>query len=187
MKRQLLAALLAAGTAASLGAGKRQGYVQYTPPSRGFACELPAEWTPFESETLRGRAVHVIGPPEADGLWRVSYHIHHFEKGRPGFIRARQTVSAARKGGKAADRVRTQPYTMPLRRKPARIFEVSEERLLPPGRLPSAPVRLHHFYAVIASGKEEYFMIKLSTTEETYLDYRKEFRRFLKSFRVIGY
>ena len=37
------------------------------------------------------------------------------------------------------------------------------------------------------SNNEEYFIIKLSTTEETFVQYRAEFKRFLKNFRIIGY
>ena len=75
---------------------------------------------------------------------------------------------------------------MPVRRRPARVFEVREERLVPPDRLPAELVSLHHFYAFVPDGKEDYFLIKLSTTEHDFLDYRRVFRHFIKSFRIIG-
>jgi hypothetical protein len=71
-------------------------------------------------------------------------------------------------------------------RSPGRIFEVREERVLPEGRLPAKPVRLHHFYAFVSSGADEYFMIKLSCAEDDFVEYRNEFRRFLRTFRVLG-
>ncbi len=65
--------------------------------------------------------------------------------------------------------------------------DVREKRDSTFGRLPAERIDLHHFYAVVPDGRDAYFMIKLSVTEKSYLKYRAEFRRFLKSFRITRY
>ena len=65
----------------------------------------------------------------------------------------------------------------------ARTFEVWEKRSVPAELSPSVTLAIHHFVAVIESG-ESYFVIRLSSAEELYVDLRKVFVRFLKSFRA---
>ena len=64
----------------------------------------------------------------------------------------------------------------------ARVFEVTETRRLPPERLPSSEKALHHYVAVVPSGAG-YFIARLSSSRDVYLDYKEDWARFLKSFR----
>jgi hypothetical protein len=181
----LLACPIRAQEDFSSPAGER--FVYYAPPSRSFACDIPADWSASEEETPRGKVSHILGPVEASGLWQVGYHIHVFDKEKPGFVSARDAMTFERRDEKSSSRQATQPVSWRIANKPARVFEVREERFLPKDRLPAKRVMLHHFYAFVASGGNEYIMIKLSATEATYLDYREEFKRLLKTFRIVGY
>ncbi|MFH1725655.1 MAG: hypothetical protein ABII00_13685 [Elusimicrobiota bacterium] len=189
----LLLMMPARAAGASSGGGSRERapgsadprYVRYSPPSRTFSCEIPSGWTPMEEPTPRGSAVHIVGPQQARGAWRAAYHIHFFEKDKPGFVPSREALKAARR--RDAGRDVTGMSSRRVARRPARVFQVHEKRLLPAGRLPAELVALHHFYVFVPSGSDDYFVIKLSTTEEAFLDYRRELGRFLESFRVIGY
>ena len=68
--------------------------------------------------------------------------------------------------------------------KPARLFGPRSGCI--PGKLrPKSSV--HHFYAYVPAVGEDYLVVKLTTREAEYLDYRKEFTRFLESLRVLGY
>jgi hypothetical protein len=87
-----------------------------------------------------------------------------------------------RRSDKATGRRATGIRRLPSGRGPARVFEVVESRLLPPETAPAATVRLHHFVGVI-EGRSSYFVIRLSSTEETFVDFRRDFIEFLKAFR----
>jgi len=181
-----LAALWAAGPAAAQEGSAQTRYPFFTPPSRLFSCEIPVGWSSFETETLRGKAVHIVGP-RGSGTLRPAYHIHHFDKTKPGFLPGKDALRRELKSDKASGRESSATVSVRAGRNTGKMFEVREERLLPEGRLPAKPARLHHFYAFLASGADEYIMIKLSCPEEDFVAYRQEFRRFLKSFRVLGY
>lgn len=175
---------LALALAAAPAAAEKRGYVLYTPPSGSFTAEIPEGWIPFEEESPRGTATHIIGPAEADGAWRASYHIHYFEKGKPGFLPSKEALRVFRARDKATDRDVGQMTTWRVDSKPAKMFQVREKRILPAQRLPAERVALHHFYMFVPSGRDEYYLIKLSTTEKSFLNYRTEFRRFMASFRT---
>jgi len=177
----LLALMLLAGP---VSAKPKWAYVRYTPPSGSFTAEIPEGWVPFEEESPRGTATHIIGPAEAQGAWRASYHIHYFEKGKPGFIPSKEAMRVFRKRDKSIDRDVGQMTTWRVDKKPAKMFQVREKRLLPSHKLPAERVALHHFYMFVPAGREEYYLIKLSTTEKNFLNYRAEFRRFMGSFRT---
>ncbi|MBI3296543.1 MAG: hypothetical protein HYZ75_00145 [Elusimicrobia bacterium] len=175
-----LAALLA------LPAGAADDAFPYTPPSRSFSCTLPMGWTAFEQATPAGTATHLVGPETAAG-WRPAYHVHAFEKGKPGWRTPRQTMKALRRSDDASDRASTGLTSWRVARKPARLFEVREKRFTPAGRLPAELLELHHFYALVPGVGDDYFIVKLTTREAEYLDFRKEFNRFLESLRIVGY
>ena len=59
-------------------------------------------------------------------------------------------------------------------------------RRLPADHAPSIEDELHHYVAVIPSG-ESYYIVKLSSTRDVYLEYRELFVRFLRSFKPLGY
>lgn len=176
----LAAALLGAAPASA------QDEVPYTPPSKAFSCTLPMGWTAYEQSTPVGTVAHIVGPETAAG-WRPAYHIHVVEKGKPGWRRGRETLKALRRSEDAADRTVTGVNSWRVARKPARLFEAREVRMYPPGRLPAELLPLHHFYAYVPAVGEDYIVVKLTTREAEYLDYRKEFTRFLESLRVLGY
>lgn len=177
----LLSLLLAAG--ASVAA---QEELPYSPPSRAFSCTLPLGWTAFEAETPAGPVDHLVGP-EGPAGWRPAYHVHVMEKGKPGWRSPRETIKALRRSDDATERSASGLTSWRVARKPARLFEVREERLYPPGRLPQELLRLHHFYAFVPGVGEDYLIVKLTTREEEFLEYRKEFMRFLESLRTTGY
>ncbi len=154
----------------------------WTPPSHSFFCRLPEGWTAFEEETSAGTAAHLLGPDEAGGAYRAGIDVHWAVPGRPGFVPMKNALEDLRRSDKATGRRATGIRRMPSGRGLARVFEVVETRRLPPESAPSAAVRLHHFVGVI-EGRSSYFVIRLSSTEETYVDYRRDFVEFLKSFR----
>ena len=184
MKYLLLLAWAAAPGMAAKPAGD---FIEYTPPSRLFSCEIPAEgWNALEEEGPRGLSVHILGPEEPDRDFRAGLHVHYFEKGRPGFTPWQELLVKIRERDPEAHRESTGMVSWRIAKRPARTFEIRESRLLPLDRIPAELVTLHHFYALVPGGGDSYFLIKLSTTERTYLQYREPFKRFLKSFRIAG-
>ena len=180
MSLLIAAALLAAPASAR----EKKIYLPYTPPSGLFSAEIPEGWAASEEETPRGIVTHIVGPSESKGSWHAAYHVHYFEKSKPGFVDSREAMKIFRERDKTTDRDADQMTTWRVDNKPAKMFQVRETRMLPGGRLPAERVSLHHFYMFVPSGRDEYYVIKLSTTEETFLDYRAEFRRFMASFRT---
>lgn len=181
--RRLLCALSLLGWAAAAHAAA----VPFSSQSAGFSCELAsADWAAFEEQSPRGVSVHFFGPAQARGAYRAAYHVHFFEKDRQGFLPVMEFMKVLREREKLSDRGATPPTVWRVSKRAARVFEAREERLLPTGRLPAELIALHHFYALVPAGGEGYFLIKLSTTEESFLDFRAEFRRFLESFLVYG-
>lgn len=181
------AILLSLLVSSSFAKEEERQFAPYTPPGRLFSCEIPAKgWQAYEHETPRGSSVHILGPALAGGSLRAAYHIHFFDKSKPGFVAAEETLRMERERDKDSEREATPPTVTRIQRAAARLFEVRERRIIPGDRLPASPLVLHHYYAMLPAG-DGYFMIKLSTTQEDYLDYRKEFKRFLGSFRVLGY
>lgn len=172
----------AAPEAAPLGS-----YRAYEPATRSFRCEIPIEgWLPMEEETAQGYAVHILGPDDPTGVYRTGIDVELFEPGQPGFVPAKKALEDLRRDDKTTGRsagpvrvVRSSGFT-------ARVFEVTETRRLPAERLPAASTVLHHFVAVVPNG-ESYFVLRLSSTRDVYLEHRKEFLRFLKKFRPLGY
>jgi len=153
---------------------------------RTFAGEIPAGWSALETESPSGFSMHLLGPAEAEGAWRPAFHVHFMEKGRPGFIPLEAALKRARRSDKLTGRRATPIFRRKVAKESARRFEVTETRLAPSSTLPARPLVLHHYYALVPAG-ESYFVIKLSTTRDDYLDYRKDFERFLDTFRILGY
>ena len=159
----------------------------YEPTVRTFHIGIPAEgWTAFEEETVQGHAVHFVGPDDPRGNYRTGLDIHWIEKGRPGFISMRDMIKQLRRPDKATSRGSSPIRVMRVARKHARVFEVTETLRLPIDAVPSEEVVIHHFIAVFPGG-DGYFIMKLSSAREVFLDHRKLFKAFLKSFRIRGY
>ena len=164
----------------------RPKHFSYTPPHRSFTCDVPTGWQPFEEETLQGTAVHFLGPAEADGAFRAAVHVHFIQRGWPGFVPIDAAVKRERRSDSQTSRDASPIVFWRAARAQARRFEVSETRQIPRDVLPSHPVQLHHYYVFIPAG-ESYFMIKLSSTRDTYLNYKPEFERLLSTFQVTGF
>lgn len=175
------------GPSSESAATAQRGLITYISPSKSFIVDIPRGWEGFESASPRGIATHLLGPELADGGWRAAYHVHYFEKGAPGFAPLREMLKIERRKNRTMRRQVTPTTTWRVDRKPAKVFEVREERITRYGRLPAERLPLHHFYAIVPNGTNAYYMIKLSVTENRYLEYREEFRRFLKSFRITSY
>lgn len=180
--RGVLAALLLLSAPAARAA---KGGPTFIPPSRSFTCELPGEaWTAFEEEGPRGLSTHILGPEEPDGAFRPALHVHVFDRGRPGFVSWQELLPKLRARDPELGRESTSMVSWRVDGKPARTFEVKEERLLPLDRYPAEWVTLHHFYALIPGAGDNYLLVKLSSTEKSYLNYRETFKRFLRGFKL---
>ena len=192
MKRAafLAAVLLASGFSfpgvcrASAQTPSNPAFVSYMPPSGAFVCDLPSGWTALEEPSARGMSVHVFGPQR--GILRPAYHIHLVLKDTPGFEPILDGIRRERTGESAARWETTPLQAWRVSERSARIFEARERRLIPTEALPAESAVLHHFYAFLPAG-DDYFIAKLTVSEEEFEDYRVEFRRFLKSLRIIGH
>ncbi|MFH2201497.1 MAG: hypothetical protein ABIJ96_00130 [Elusimicrobiota bacterium] len=180
------AGILAAAPARRDGGAAPAKHVYFQPPGRSFSADIPAGWDTVEEKTPRSISVHILGPDEAAGAWRAAYHVHFYEKDFQDYLPARDFLKRLHDREGPAKQEATPLRSLRVSGRAARIFEVRESRLLPHGRLPAATVTLHHYYAFIPASSDAYAVVKLSTTEETFLEYRKEYMRFLKSFRF-GY
>ena len=182
----LLAALLGASALHAQDEPEPAGrYRKYEPTARSFSCEIPSRgWHAFEEDSVQGYAVHILGPDSPTGTYRAGIDIHWVERGQSGYMDYKKASTSS--GVPTRRRAQSTPVRLMRRRMNARVFEVTETRLLPPDRLPAAPEVLHHYVAILPSG-DSYFLIRLSSTRDSYLDHRDEFVRFLKHFRVLGY
>lgn len=174
----MLAAILPA-------AAQGQMTASFASARRTFSCDTPKGWPVFEEDTPGGFAAHFLGPAEAGGAYRAAIHVRYFEKGQPGFVPIDDALKRERQPDKLTERSATSVARWRVARNTARRFEVTETRQLPPGLLPSQAVLLHHYYAFVASG-EGYYIIKLSSTRERYLDYKDDWEKLLATFRIIG-
>ncbi|HEX4048006.1 MAG TPA: hypothetical protein VH309_09245 [Elusimicrobiota bacterium] len=158
-------------------------WMPYEPASRLFRADLPSSgWTPFEEDDALGTVVRVLGPDEASGALRATLTVRLVDRDSPSFIPAKEAVDAMR----TQERGRESTAVLPLRVSAglARVFEITENRRVPDAG-PSAPLELHQYVAVIPRG-EAYFVVRLVTAREDYLDFREFFVRFLKSLRPVG-
>ncbi|HVE13035.1 MAG TPA: hypothetical protein VNI01_06545, partial [Elusimicrobiota bacterium] len=154
MSPAILAVLLAAGPARA--AVKT---VPYTPPSKSFACEVPAEgWSAFEEETPRGLTTHILGPEEPDGRFRPAIHVQVFDASRPGFVKWQELLPKLRARDPEVGRESSTMTAWRIDRRAARTFEIREDRLLPIDRYPAEWTRLHHFYALVPGSGESYVL-----------------------------
>ncbi|MBI4676885.1 MAG: hypothetical protein HY748_04820 [Elusimicrobia bacterium] len=185
----LLAALLVA-CEARLARGQ-DDFGKYSPSSGRFTCELPLDWHAFEEEEPAGFAVHVLGPDDPAGSYRAGIDVHFVDGGRGApagggsSVPAKQAIETLRRSDKLTGRQSTPVKRFAVGKGLARTFEVWETRFVPAELAPSVSQVIHHFVAVIESG-DDYYVIRLSSSEEVYVDLRDVFVRFLKSFRIKG-
>ena len=159
-------------------------YVGYSPQSRLFSAEVPAQgWFPVEEETARGVVVRLYGPDSPSGGFRSTLSIRFFDKDTPGWTPAKQQVDALRKSDSEGRRSATPVRPLRINLGLARIFEVNETRRVPSEEGPSFEEELHHYVAVVPVG-EAYYIVRLISDRTSYLNYRDDFVRFLKSMRA---
>ncbi|MBI4348441.1 MAG: hypothetical protein HY553_16480 [Elusimicrobia bacterium] len=194
----ILLALLALGSPAAAqdedldegeaAPARSSNYRPYTSTKGTFACDIPVSgWNPFEEDTPFGSSAHFLGPAEENGTWRAALHVHFVDKGQPGFVPIDDAVKRERRSEPFSEREAAGPVRrVRVSRASARRFEVNETRLAPADRLPAAPFVIHHFFAFVPAG-DGYFIVKLSTSRDTYLRYRELFDRVLQTFRILGY
>ncbi|MBI5245187.1 MAG: hypothetical protein HY922_16110 [Elusimicrobia bacterium] len=166
------------------GGGPPKPYVSYMPPSGGFVCDVPNGWSALEESSPHGMSTHFFGPRR--GLIRPAFHVHLLVKEALGFLPFSEALKRARSSSSAAKREVTSQQAWRVCDRPSRMFEARERRLIPPDALPAESAMLHHFYAFVPAG-EDYFIVKLTVDEDEFQDYRSEFRRFLKSFQILGH
>jgi len=181
-----LACLLAAAPLRSQdSAPPEPKFKSYAPASGLFACEIPSSWSPVEEEDALGPVAHILGPDNPAGTFRTGLSVRWFEPGLPGFLDAKKAIDFLRRPDRALDRHATPVRPLRVSGLLGRSFELFETRLLPLEQLPASPEVIHHYVAVIPSGAG-YYVIRLSSTRDVYLDFRDEFSRFLKNFQPLG-
>lgn len=157
--------------------------VAYSPPSGNFSCEIPISWLSFEEEEPSGTVVHILGPDSPDGTYRTGIDIHWVAAGRPGSLTFKEALKRVRRKDKATRRSASGIRRVSTSEGLARIIEVREWRRLPLEQAPAAETNLHHYVALLPS-PGGYFLIRLSSVQEVYLNYRALFFDFLDSFQV---
>jgi len=184
MSRKALFIAFAISWAAALfpGSGRAAG-TPYSPSSGDFSCLLPPGWTAFEEEG--GALVHILGPKSPLGDYRAGIDIEFMQDGGAGFVPYKKEIDYLRNGG-AGDHVdSTLVQALRISGTLGRYFESNVIRVLPDDRLPAAQTTLHHFTAFVPVPQgQSYYLIDLSSSESTYLNYRGLFMEFLKSFRA---
>jgi hypothetical protein len=169
----------------SPGAAAPKDWVPYEPVSRLFRSDLPPDgWRPFEEEDALGSVVRILGPDDPSGAFRATLTVRLIDRESPIFAPVKDAVEAMRR--QTVDRESTVVHPLRLNAGLARVFEVTETRRLPIDVGPAVPTTLHQFVAVLPSGPEAYYVIRLITARDNYLDYRDVFVRFLKSMHPAG-
>lgn len=161
-------------------------YIKYSPLSGSFTCEIPSSgWHGFEEETPHGYSTHIMGPKNPAGNFRTGIDVHFFEKGGAGSLDAKKAIDKMRKSSSNISRRATPIRPTRIAGFPGRLFEIEETRALPADKLPAKEEVLHYFVAVVQS-QESYYVVKLASSRDIYLDLRNEFLRFLKHFKPLG-
>ena len=184
----LLAAQRAAASAVIPGEAvpekAKSNWVPYEPASRLFRADLPPEgWKPFEEDDALGPVVRVLGPDDPSGALRATLTVRLVDRDSPIFTPVKAAVEAMRRQGPGRESTAVQPLRIGAGL--ARIFEITETRRVPPDIGPNSPMELHQYVAVIPR-VEAYFVVRLITARESYLDFRDDFVRFLKSLKPVG-
>jgi hypothetical protein len=152
--------------------------------SAEFRSELPASgWYAHEEEDALGTVTRVYGPDSTSGSVRATLSVREYDRSTPGFIPAKDAVEAMRR--ESSERAATPVHAMRVGAGLARLFEITTTRRVAADDGPSLPESLHQYVAVIPRG-ESYYVIRLVSTHESYLDTTDVFARFVKRFLPIG-
>ncbi len=164
----------------------KTAWIPYAPSSRLFSGEIPVEgWWPMEEETAQGPVFRLLGGDSQSGAFRTTLSVRFYDKDTPGFTPIKQAVEFMRQDNAATKRAVTPVRPVRVGLGLARTFEVTEVRRLPTDDGPSFEEELHQYVAVIPVG-EAYYLVRLASSRATYLEYRDDFVRFLKSMRAIS-
>lgn len=161
-------------------------WIPFVPNSRLFSGEIPAQgWWPMEEETATGPVFRLLGADSQSGSVRATMSVRFYDKDTPGFMPIKQAVEIMRKEDKLFPRSISPVRPVRVGLGLARTFEIVETRRVPSEDGPSFEEELHHYVAVIPVG-EAYYMVRLVSSRATYLDYRDDFVRFMKSLRTLS-
>lgn len=158
----------------------------YVPASRAFSCDIKDGWEAFEEDGLSGPAAHLLAPAPGAGKYRPGIDIHSIENGKPGFTPLKKALESLRRKDEASGRSAGAARRVPTPAGLAHFVEVRESRRVPSETAPSQKENILHAIALLPNG-DSYFLIRLSSPEDSYLGHRDEFFRLLKSFRIAGY
>ncbi len=152
--------------------------------SAEFRSELPAAgWYAHEEEDALGTVTRIYGPDSGSGAVRATLSVRLYDRSTPGFLPAKQAVDGMRRQGPERDS--SPVHAIRVAAGLAREFEVTEKRRVAADEGPSLPVVLHEYVAVIPRG-ESYYVIRLVSTRENFLDTHPVFERFVKRLMPIG-
>jgi hypothetical protein len=164
----------------------KRPWMPYVPASRLFSGEIPVEgWWPMEEETATGSVFRLLGGDSHSGAIRTVLSVRFYDKDTPGFTPIKQAVEHIRREDKDLKRSVTPVRPVRVGLGLARTFEITETRRVPSDDGPSFEEELHHYVAVIPVG-EAYYLVRLVSSRATYLDYRDDFVRFMKSMRSLS-
>ncbi len=149
-----------------------------------FDSELPSTgWYAYEEEDALGTVVRAFGPDSSSGAVRATLSVRLIDRSSANYLPPKDAVEAMRRDAPGRDS--TPVRAMRVAAGLARIFEVTTTRREDADDGPSLPERLHEYVAVIPRG-EAYFLVRFISTEESYLDSRDVFARFVKRLTPVG-
>lgn len=164
----------------------KTAWIPYVPASRLFSGEIPVEgWWPMEEETATGSVFRLLGSDSQSGAVRTVLSVRFYDKDTPGFLPIKLAVDVMRKENKESGRSITPVRPVRVGLGLARTFEIVETRRMPSDDGPAFEEELHHYVAVIPVG-EAYYLVRLISSRASYLDYRDDFVRFMKSLRTLS-
>ncbi len=164
----------------------KQAWIAYVPSSRLFSGEIPTSgWWPMEEETATGSVFRLLGGDSQSGAVRTVLSVRFYDKDTPGFMPIKQAVELMRRERKDSKRSISPVRPVRMGLGLARTFEIDETRRMPSDEGPSFEEELHHYVAVIPVG-EAYYLVRLISSRATYLEYRDDFVRFMKSLRTLS-
>ncbi len=164
----------------------KKAWAPYVPVSRLFSGEIPVQgWWPMEEETATGSVFRLLGGDSQSGSVRTVLSVRFYDKDTPGFTPIKQAVDLMRRENKETGRSISPVRPVRVGLGLARTFEIVETRRMPSDDGPSFEEELHHYVAVIPVG-EAYYLVRLVSSRATYLEYRDDFVRFMKSLRSLS-
>ena len=164
----------------------KSAWMPFVPTSRLFSGEIPVNgWWPMEEETATGSVFRLLGGDSQSGAVRTMLSVRFYDKDTPGFVPIKQAVELMRRENKEIRRSVSPVRPVRVGLGLARTFEINETRRVPSDDGPSFEEELHHYVAVIPVG-EAYYLVRLISSRATYLEYRDDFVRFMKSLRSLS-